>query len=219
MSLRLNDIVRGEYTGYIVYKRSELIENTDTDEKKLKFLYAWLSKHQRRIIGYSDEFFGNVVKVMDNYLLSPENYETFNNLRELYQEVVTKYSYIQQARKVRILEDLQARQYKGKRVSYKFMLEETVNILHSLKFELVNYFDTLVSYVIKTCELILNDRYLVRTYIEKKDDDRHGRHAEIRKNYGRLVTLMDEFKAIRKARKNTQRGSKEDAENLNKSDH
>jgi hypothetical protein len=213
MFLRLNDIVRGEYTGHIVYKRTELIENTDTDEKKLKFLYAWLSKHQRRIVGYSDEFFGNVVKVMDNYLLSPENYEVFNSLRELYQAVVTKYSYIQQARKIRILEDLQARQYKGKRVGYKFMLEETVNILHSLKFEIVNYFDTLVSYIINICELILNDRYLVRTYIEKKDDSHSGRHAEVKKNYGRLVTLLDEFKAIRKARKNTQYVCKEDGEN------
>lgn len=220
MFLRLNDIVRGEYTGYIVYKRSELIENTDTDEKKLKFLYSWLSKHQRRIIGYGDEFFGNVVKVLDNYLLSPDNYEIFNNMRELYQEVVTKYSYIQQARKVRILEDLRLRQYKGKRIDYRQMLEETVNILHALKFEIVSYFDTLVVYVIKLCESILSDRYLVRTYIEKKEHERSsGRREEIRKNYGRLVTLMDEFKAIRKARKNIQ-PAKEEAENqLSKGDY
>ncbi len=56
MFLRLNDIVRGEFTGRVVYKRNEIVENTDTEEKRLKFLYAWLSKHQRRIIGYGDEF-------------------------------------------------------------------------------------------------------------------------------------------------------------------
>ena len=56
MILRLNDIVRGEYVGRAVYKRNELVENTDTDEKRLKFLFAWLSKNQRRIIGYSEEF-------------------------------------------------------------------------------------------------------------------------------------------------------------------
>ena len=38
--LRLNDIVRGEYNGRIVYKRNEIVENTDTHEKKLKFLYT-----------------------------------------------------------------------------------------------------------------------------------------------------------------------------------
>jgi hypothetical protein len=214
MFLRLNDIVRGEYTGYIVYKRSELIENTDTDEKKLKFLFAWLSKHQRRIISYSDDFFSNVVKVLDTYLLSPENYEVFNHLRDLYQEVVTKYSYIQQARKIRILEDLQIRQYKGKRIGYKVMLEETVHLLHSLKFEIVSYFDSLVSYVINICESMASDRYLVRTYIEKKENDRSKMQVEIRKTYGRLITLMDEFKAIRKARNNTLH-TREDAEHIN----
>ena len=79
--LRLNDIVRGEYNGRIVYKRNEIVENTDTHEKKLKFLYAWLSKHQRRIISYSDEFYSNVVKVMDNYLLDPNNYEDFSGMQ------------------------------------------------------------------------------------------------------------------------------------------
>ncbi len=33
MFLRLNDITRGEYTGRIIYKRNEIVENTDTDEK------------------------------------------------------------------------------------------------------------------------------------------------------------------------------------------
>lgn len=200
MFLRLNDIVRGEYSGYIVYKRSELIENTDTEEKKLKFLYAWLSKHQRRIIGYSDDFFGNVSKVLDNYLLSPDNFEVFTGMNELYMEVVAKFSYIQQARKIRILEDLQMRIYKGKRISYARMLEEVVNLLQTLKFEIVSYFDPLVANMIKIGESILSDRYLRRTYIDKKDTDQSQRHADIRKNYGRMVALVDEFKAIRKAR-------------------
>ncbi|MDR1125589.1 MAG: hypothetical protein LBM64_05955 [Deltaproteobacteria bacterium] len=201
MFLRLNDIVRGEYTGYIVYKRSELIENTETDEKKLKFLYAWLTKHQRRIIGYSDEFFANVVKVLDTYLHDPQNYEIFNHAREYYQEVISRFSYIQQARKIRILEDLKGRTYKGRRINYAQMLEEMITLLHSLKFEIVAYFDSLVATVIKIGDAVLGDRYLIRTYIEKKDGETSPRHQEIRKNYGRLVSLIDEFKSIRKARK------------------
>ncbi len=106
MFLRLNDIVRGEFTGRIVFKRTEVVENTDTHEKRLKFLYSWLTKHQRRMISYSDEFFSNVSKVLSNYLYSPDNDEVFGDLRDLYQEVCTRFSYIQQARRVRILEDL-----------------------------------------------------------------------------------------------------------------
>ncbi len=200
MFLRLNDIVRGEYSGRIFYKRHELVENTETEEKRLKFLYAWLSKHQRRIIGYSDEFFANVLKVLDNYLLSPENYETFAGLNDLYQEVVGKYSYIQQARKVRLLEDLQHRIFKGERINYQRMLVETTALLQNLKFEIVSYFDPLVVNVISIGANILNDRYLLRTYIEKKEEDPSPRRQEIRKNYGKLVGLIDDFKAIRKSR-------------------
>lgn len=205
MFLRLNDIVRGEYSGHIVYKRNELIENTDTEEKKLKFLYAWLSKHQHRIISYSDEFFSNVGKVLDTYLFSPDNYETFINLNELYQEVFSKYSYIQQARKIRLLEDLATRVYKGKRIGYGQMLEETVELLHALKFEIVNYFDSLVDTVIKITEDILNDRYLRRTYIEPKDSELTPRQLVVRRNYGKLVSILDEFKAIRRARQEIQK--------------
>jgi len=199
--LRLNDIVRGEYNGRIVYKRNEIVENTDTHEKKLKFLYAWLSKHQRRIISYSDEFYSNVVKVMDNYLLDPNNYEDFSGMRDLHQEVWSKYNYIQQARKVKMLEDLQDRNYKGENISYLQMLSIFTEILNDLKFEIVNYFDNLVEHVLSLGEMILNDRYLLRNYIKKKDMELSPYGQSVRKTYGRLVSLLDEFRSIRKVKK------------------
>lgn len=201
MFLRLNDIVRGEYTGRIVYKRNEIVENTDTDEKRLKFLYAWLSKHQRRIIGYSEEFYANVVKVLDGYLLSPDNYEVFGNLNDLYQEVWSRYSFIQQARKIQVLEDLMRREYKGEHITYGTMLSEAASLLHGLKFEIVSYFDELVASVISIIEAMLNDRYIRRNYIEKRDDELSAYGLDIRKHYRKLVSLLDEFKAIRKSRR------------------
>lgn len=200
MFLRLNDIVRGEHIGRIVYKRSEIIENTDSEDKRLKFLYAWLSKHQRRIIGYSDEYFANIDKILSGYLLTTENFEQFTDVNDLYLDVITRYSYIQQARKVRVLEDLQHRIFKGEHVSYAKMLSEAVDLLNSLKFEIVSYFDNLVSTVISIGESILNDRYLLRTYIEKPEDDLTQNGLDIKRNYGKLVTAIDEFKSIRKSR-------------------
>jgi hypothetical protein len=199
--LRLNDIVRGEYNGRIVYKRNELVENTDTHEKKLKFLYAWLAKHQRRIIGYSDEFYSNVVKVLDNYLLSADHYDDFTSLRDVYQEVWSKYSYIQQARKVKFLEDLQDRNYKGERLSYLRMLSLFTEVLNDLKFEIVNYFDALVERVLSLGDMILNDRYLLQHYIRKKDLDLSPYGLSVKKTYGRLVSLLDEFRSIRKIKR------------------
>jgi hypothetical protein len=200
MFLRLNDIVRGEHTGRIIYKRNEIVEDTDTEEKRLKFLYAWLSKHQRRMIGYSDDFFANIGKVLDHYLLSPESYDNFAGLNDLFNEVKSRYSYIMQARKVRVLEDLHSRNYKGQRLSYGKMLSEAVSILHPLKFEIVSYFDSLVNTAIAIGDSILNDRYLVRTYIEKSDDALTQNGLEIKRNYGKLVSLIDDFKSIRKLR-------------------
>jgi hypothetical protein len=200
MFLRLNDIVRGEHTGRIVYKRNEIVEDTDTEEKRLKFLYAWLSKHQRRMIGYSDEFFANIGKVLDNYLLSPGNDEQFSDLPELFQEVRSRYSYILQARKIRLLEDLQARHFKGEHIGYHTMLLETVSLLRSLKFEIVIFFDSLVNTIIAIGESMLNDRYLIRSYVEKADDDLTRNGLEIKRNYGKLVSIIDDFKSIRKLR-------------------
>lgn len=200
MFLRLNDIVRGEYTGRIVYKRTEVIENTDTDEKRLKFLYFWLTKHQRRMIGYSDEFFCNVSKVLTGYLYSPDNDEAFDALRELHREVCAKFSYIQQARRVRILEDLSVRQLKGERIGYRQMLRAALDLLNELKFEIVNFFPELVDDIVENVEKILSDRYLCRTYIDVPEESLTKAGLEIRKNYGRLVSLQDGFKAVRKAR-------------------
>lgn len=200
MFLRLNDIVRGEYSGRIVYKRNEIVENTNNEEKRLKFLYAWLSKHQRRIIGYGDDFFSNISRILDKYLHSPENFEVFATYHDLHSEVIEKYNYIQQARKVRLLEDLRDRNSKSGRLSYHAMLQSVVAQLHDLKFEIVSYFDPLVVNIINIGEAILNDSYLRSAYIERKDDALTRRGQGIKKNYGKLVSLIDEFKAIRKAR-------------------
>lgn len=200
MFLRLNDIVRGEYTGRIIYKRTEVVENTDTHEKRLKFLYSWLSKHQRRMISYSDDFFANVGKVLSGYLYDPKNGEIFDNMRELHQEVCTRFSYIQQARRVRILEDISRRVYKGERISYRQMTREALTLLSELQFEIVNFFPALVDDIIACVETILHDRYLQRNYIEAPESGLTRAGQEIRKNYGRIVSLLDRFRAVRKSR-------------------
>lgn len=200
MFLRLNDIVRGEYTGRIVFKRFEIVENTDTTAKRLKFLFSWLSKHQRRIISYSEEFYAKIAQVLDNYLLNPDNYDTFHDIYDLYQEVWAKYSYIQQARKVKHLEDVLNVAGKGKKGSNLDMLRSAADLMHELKFEIVHYFDDLVTHVIHLGELVLNDTYLRTTYLAKKEQELTQYGHEVKRLYRKIVTLVDEFKAIKKFR-------------------
>lgn len=198
--IRLNDIVRGEYAGKILYKRTEVVENTDTDEKRLKFLYAWLIKHKRRMITYNDEFFLNVNKVINSYLQDPEKGGIFDSMRDQYLEVCSILSYIQQARRVRILQDVAARKYKGRRINYREMSREAVKLLAEIQYDLANFFPHLVDTIIKCVEEILHDAYLQRHYLDPPENTLTESGKEIKKNYGRLVALLDSIKAIRKSR-------------------
>lgn len=196
--LQLNDIIRGEHDGRAIYKRTELIENTDTEEKRLKFLYTWLCKHQRRIIGYSDEFFTAVCKVLDNYLEKLTN-EDHTELREFIQENINKYSFILQARKVRILEDLALRKFKGETINYDEMLVNAVLIAKELRFESVHYFENIIESTLYEIDAILNNRYLRKNYIEKPENKLSSKGLEIKKNYSKLITIRDEFSGIYKS--------------------
>lgn len=200
MILRLNDIVRGEYRIAVNYKRTEIINNTDTHENRLKVLYMWLSKHVHRIVDYSDEYYSQIVRVLDGYLLAPDNYDVFNDHYMLHQEVWSRYGQIQQARKVRILEDLRYRKYKGEPISYHRMLELMTEILGELKFEIVNYFDDLVLKVLVIGDDVADDPYLHRKYVDVEDSDLSAYGLEIKRLYLNLVALLDEFRSIRKSR-------------------
>ncbi|MEF2231094.1 MAG: hypothetical protein V3571_09215 [Pseudodesulfovibrio sp.] len=200
MILRLNDIVRGEYRIPVNYKRSEIITDTTSHENRLKALYMWLFKHMHRIVDYSDEYYSQVVRVLDGYLLAPDNYEIFNENYELHQEIWSRYGQIQQARKIRILEDLRYRKYKGEPISYLRMLELMTEILGELKFEIVNYFDKLVVKVLIIGNDVTSDPYLRRKYVDVNKDTLSPYGLEIRKLYHRLVSLLEEFRSIRKSR-------------------
>lgn len=201
MILQLNDIVRGEHRGAITYARNEIIRDPDTHEKRLKFLSSWLSKHQRRIIGYSEDFYSKLVQVLDSYLLMPDNFEAFAQLHALHQEVWARFSYIQQTRRIKMLEDLSRRRYKGQRIGYLEMLSQIAEILNDLKFEIVKYFDRPVVSALEIGKRVLSNKYLRRTYVQKRDDELTRNGREIKKLYGRVVTLLDEIAAIRKSRR------------------
>lgn len=198
--LRLNDIVRGEYSGRIVYKHNEVVENTDTEEKRLKFLYTWLSKHRRRMISYSDEFYNNVTRVITSYLQPLRQHKEFDSLRPFFHEVRTSMAYIRQARQVRVLQDIGRRQLGGRHLSYAEMSAEAVRLLKDLQFEMVNFFPELVDAIIRCVEEILHNRYLVQHYVEPGEASLTPAGQEIHKNYGRLVALLDSIRDVRKAR-------------------
>jgi hypothetical protein len=102
----LTDIVRGEYTGSITYRRSDLITSTKTHEERLKFLSAWLAKNQRRLGAYGQETFEAAKKLLNSYLSHRDYREVFTKHRELHREVVQHLAYVNQALQLQPLEKL-----------------------------------------------------------------------------------------------------------------
>jgi hypothetical protein len=102
----LTDIVRGEHSGTITYRRSELITSTKTHEDRLKFLSAWLAKNQRRLGAYGQETFEGTKKLLNSYLSQRDYREVFTKHRELHREVVRRLAYLTQVQQLQPLEKL-----------------------------------------------------------------------------------------------------------------
>ncbi len=102
----LTDIVRGEHSGSITYRRSDLIISTKTHEERLKFLSAWLSKNQRRLGAYGQETFEATKKLLNSYLSNRDYREVFAKHRELHREVVQRLAYLNQVQRLQPLEKL-----------------------------------------------------------------------------------------------------------------
>ena len=80
------------------------------------------------------------------------------------------------------------------------MLRLSTGLLHGLQFEMVNYFGDLVSTIINVTDKMLSEYYLRSAYVSKKDEMLSPYGLEVKKHYGKLVALLDTFKAIRKSR-------------------
>jgi hypothetical protein len=196
MVLVLNDIVRGEHRGSVIYKRNERIDGTETHEQRLKFLYTWLSKHQRRIIAYSDEFYSKIVKVLDSYLLAPELVEIFHSMRDLHREVFEKFSYIQQARMANVLHDLAARKYRGADISYREMLTLLVEHMGEIRYLIINFHGKLARMILDIGNRVLRDGYLRRAYVEVDAAALSEYGRAVRQGYLEFEALLRDMEQI-----------------------
>ncbi len=199
--LSLNDISNGEFYGKTIYKRTEIIEGSDTEEKRLKVFYAWLLKNQRRIISYSDESYSNFLKLFQNYFTTisyiNENHELYFYLYELKQ----RYAYINQARTLRVLEEMIIEDYRDKKSNYFELYEKAIKILSNYKLDLSIYFEDLLSTATSLIEVLLNDRYILAKYINVDEEKLTARGFEIRHRHFKLDKIHKEFLDILKQNK------------------
>jgi len=149
----LTDIVRGEHSGSISYRRAELLTSTKTHEERLKFLSAWLAKNQRRLGTYSQESFEAAKKLLNSYLLNREYREAFTRHPELHREVLQHLVYVTQAHQLHPLEKLV--QGEGPHIGPTRRLKEALAFLESKREELPYFYSDLFDKCVKLWEQIL----------------------------------------------------------------
>lgn len=106
--LALNDILRGEYHGTIVYRGRERLDYTPDLKNRLKFISAWLAKHRLILADYSPDHFERLVRLMTSFLDDPEHEEELGKNPELWQEVVKSVADLRLSHRLRLLEKLVA---------------------------------------------------------------------------------------------------------------
>ncbi len=103
-----------------------------------------------------------------------------------------------------MLEEISTRKYKDKTLNYEQMITEALNIAKELRLESIHYFETIIESTLYEIDRILNNRYLLRNYIEKSENQLTARGLEIKKNYGKLIAVRDEIVSIQKSHTKSQ---------------
>jgi hypothetical protein len=157
----LNDIIRGEYTGRISYRQEGPVTSTKNHDDRLKFLYAWLTKNQRRFTSYSKEFFEEIKKILNDYILNPDYRIYFRKYPELHREVLSKIAYLQQSHHVQQLEKLVLRRQPfNRRLTQERFLALALEFLEDNYDEIVHYYDDLFEKCNNIINMILCQPYL-----------------------------------------------------------
>lgn len=163
--LRLNDIVRGEHQGHIVYQGQEIIHGTESHEDRLRFLYAWVSKHRRTILGYAPRTFAQVIRTLSSYLEDDALAEEFRRRPVEYRQVLALVRTMEQEFEVlRIKQALLPTGSKAKRLSYKKRLAILRDFLKREK-ELISYGEDVFEKAMLVCDRVLGSAYFNRRYL------------------------------------------------------
>lgn len=157
----LNDIIRGEHVGRIPYRQEGQITSTKTHDDRLKFLYAWLSKNQRRFTSYSKEFFAELKKILNDYILNPEYKVYFRKYADLHREVLAKIAYLQQLHEVQQLERLLHRRPPyNRRLTTERYLALALEFVEENYDEILHYYDDIFAKCHALLQLIASQPYL-----------------------------------------------------------
>ncbi len=167
LPLVLTDIVRGEHHGAIAYQDRETVRGTRAHSSRLKFLSAWLEKHERRLVDYADETFDHVEGLLKGYILDPVNADSFRGHQHLLREVLARMVHLKQSRLLRQLELLVRQKTKsGHKVNYLTRYRAILDLLDQNEDFLLSFYPSLFVKAMSLLDLVLADPYVNKRYLK-----------------------------------------------------
>jgi hypothetical protein len=183
--VRLNDIVRGEHQGQILYKGQDVVYGTEDHSSRLKFLHAWLSKHRRAFLGYSPKTFRKITHTLSTYLENPDTAPELAKYPKVLSAVKRQVEVLKQEYEVvNLRNSLEGKDGAGRPPSYRERLALLVDFL-SRERELVRFDEEVFEKVMFLCDRVLDNTYFNKRY-------RRGKKRTFSRYENEVMELYDE---------------------------
>ncbi len=162
--VRLNDLVRGEHEGHIVFQGQEMVYGTEDHLSRLKFLHAWIHKHRRTLLGYSARTFRHVESTLDSYLNDGSLSEEFSRHASVYKAVQILVETLKQEYQVmQLMRALESKGGSGSRTTYRDRLVLLLEFLYR-ESELMQYQEEVFEKALFLCDGVLGKPYFRKRY-------------------------------------------------------
>lgn len=192
--LVLQDIVRGEHAGSIVYHGLERLSSTTEPQARLKFLSAWLNKHRNILADYSSDQFDRCLKVIYSYLDEPAQRAEMKRYPELYEEARQTVRDVKWAHRLRLLEKLVKNRADafGRQFKHVQILIILTHVLSQEAEELSQQHPRQLDKLLGICAGYLKNPYLRRRYLSKEPQTTVER--EVLGHHRLLTTLVERYR-------------------------
>ncbi|MCB2228125.1 MAG: hypothetical protein KQH53_15700 [Desulfarculaceae bacterium] len=194
--LVLQDIVRGEYEGSIIYAGRERLSNTVDTSTRLKFLTAWLHKHRNILADYSSDQFERCLKVVYSYLEDPAQRTDLERHPYLHQEARQSIRDVKWAHRLRLIEKLVKNRADafGRQFKHVQILIILTHILGQEGEDLAARHPQQLDKLLTICEGYLKNPYLRRRYLSNEPANTVER--EVVGHYKLLTNMIERYRGM-----------------------
>jgi hypothetical protein len=191
--LMLNDILRGEHQGSIIYQDKEEVQGTEDMPSRLKFLLAWLRKHWHILADYSPDTFERVSKVISSFLDDPDSQKDFQRVPQLHQMLAKALPEMRLAHRLRLLEKLVRNRAdaSGRHLQHVHIMTILVHVLSQEGDDLAEKHPVALNKLLHICEKQLGNSYLKRRYLSKPP--KGAAEREVVGHYRLLDSLVQRY--------------------------